>query len=141
MENIKAKFQLLDSYVKSYSLNLSRKIQSNEDIEVNGKMGFGIVRISKQDTLLGEIELANEIELVANKNVVGKIHIVMGALFEGSLDIEKDFEKMLKLNGATTLSNIMRAYIISNTSLSGMPTIIIPLINFVQFFKNNENKK
>lgn len=141
MENIKAKFQLLDSYVKTYSLNLSRKIQSNEDIEVNGKMGFGIVRISKQDTLLGEIELANEIELVANKNVVGKIHIVMGALFEGSLDIEKDFEKMLKLNGATTLSNIMRAYIISNTSLSGMPTIIIPLINFVQFFKNNENKK
>lgn len=141
MENIKAKFQLLDSYVKSYSLNLSRKIQSNENIEVNGKMGFGIIHITKKDSLIGEIELANEIELVIDKNVVGKIHIVMGALFEGSLDIEKDFEKMLKLNGATTLSNIMRAYVISNTSLSGMPTIVIPLINFVEFFKIREDKK
>ena len=104
-------------------------------------MGFGIIHITKKDSLIGEIELANEIELVIDKKVVGKIHIVMGALFEGSLDIEKDFEKMLKLNGATTLSNIMRAYVISNTSLSGMPTIIIPLINFVEFFKNRENKK
>ena len=56
-------------------------------------------------------------------------------------DYENVFEKMLKLNGATTLSNIMRAYVISNTSLSGMPTIVIPLINFVEFFKIREDKK
>ena len=56
--------------------------------------------------------------------------------------IEKDFENMLKINGATTLSHLMRAYVATNTSLSGMQTIMLPLINFVEFFKESkkENK-
>lgn len=71
----------------------------------------------------------------------GKIHIAMGALFEGELEIEKDFEKMLQINGATTLSHLMRTYIITNTALSGMPTITLPMINFVEFFKNAKDSK
>lgn len=140
MENIKAKFQLLDNYVKNYSLELKRKIQNNEDVEVNGQISFGIVNITKENSLIGEVELANEIDLIAKGESVGKIHIVMGALFEGELEIEKDFEKMLQINGATTLSHIMRTYIITNTALSGMPTITLPMINFVEFF-NNANAK
>lgn len=136
MENIKAKFQLLDNYVKNYSLDVKRKIQNNEDVEVNGQISFGIVNITKEDSLIGEVELANEIDLIVSGENVGKIHIVIGALFEGELEIEKDFEKMLQINGATTLSHMMRTYIITNTALSGMPTITLPLINFVEFFKN-----
>ena len=64
MENIKAKFQLLDNYVKNYSLDLKRKIQNNEDVEVNGQISFGIVNITKEDSLIGEVELANEIDLI-----------------------------------------------------------------------------
>lgn len=138
MENIKAKFQLLDNYVKNYTLDMSRKIQFNENVEVNGKISFGIVQITKEESLIGEIELDNDIDLIIENETVGKIHITMGALFEGEKELEKDFENMLKLNGATTLSNLMRAYVMSNTALSGMPTVIIPLINFVEFFKNNE---
>lgn len=138
MENIKAKFQLLDNYVKNYTLDMSRKIQFNENVEVNGKISFGIVQITKEESLVGEIELDNDIDLIIENETVGKIHITMGALFEGEKELEKDFENMLKLNGATTLSNLMRAYVMSNTALSGMPTVIIPLINFVEFFKNNE---
>lgn len=138
MENIKAKFQLLDSYVKSYSMEVKRKIQYNEDVEVNGQIGFGVVKITKKENLVGEIELANEIDLIVKEEKVGKIHIVMGALFEGDLEIEKDFEKMLKFNGATTLSHLMRTYIMANTALSEMPTITFPLINFIEFFNNNE---
>lgn len=141
MENIKAKFQLLDNYVKKYSLELKRKIQNTEDVEVNGQISFGIVNITKEDSLIGEVELANEIDLVVKGEHVGKIHIVIGALFEGELEIEKDFEKMLQINGATTLSHIMRTYIITNTALSGMPTITLPLINFVEFFKNAKDSK
>lgn len=136
MENIKAKLQLLDNYTKEYSLEVKRKIQNNEDIEVNGQISFGIINITKENNLMGEVELVNDIDLVVKGEKVGKIHIVMGALFEGELEIEKEFEKMLQINGATTLSQLMRAYVMSNTSLSGMPTIIIPLINFVEFFKN-----
>lgn len=64
----------------------------------------------------------------------------MGALFQGDLEIEKDFEKMLKLNGATTLSHLMRAYVASNTALSGMPTIMVPMVNFGEFFDNVEEQ-
>lgn len=143
MENIKAKFQLLDNYVKEYSIELKRKIQNTEEIEINGKIGFGILNVTKKENLIGEIELTNEIDLIINEDTVGKINIVMGALFEGTLEIEEQFEEMLKLNGATTLSNLMRAYVASNTALSGMPTIILPLINFVDFFKKDkiENNK
>lgn len=141
MEDIKAKFQLLDSYVKSYSIDVNRKIGNNEEIEVNGQISFGIVKITKEKSLIGEIELANEIGLTIKGEEVGKIHMVMRALFEGSLDIEKDFEKMLKLNGATTLSHLMRAYITTNTALNGMPTITLPLINFIEFFKNDKSNK
>lgn len=140
MENIKAKLQLLDNYTKEYSLEVKRKIQNNEDIEVNGQISFGIINITKDNNLIGEVELVNDIDLVVKGEKVGKIHIVMGALFEGELEIEKEFEKMLQINGATTLSQLMRAYVMSNTSLSGMPTIIIPLINFVEFFKNAKER-
>lgn len=140
MENIKAKLQLLDNYTKEYSLEVKRKIQNNEDIEVNGQISFGIINITKDNNLIGEVELVNDIDLVVKDEKVGKIHIVMGALFEGELEIEKEFEKMLQINGATTLSQLMRAYVMSNTSLSGMPTIIIPLINFVEFFKNAKER-
>ena len=140
MENIKAKFQLLDNYVKKYSIELNRKIQNNEEIEINGKIRFGIVNVNKEENLIGEIELANEIDLLIDEKNVGKINIVMGALFEGELEIEEQFEEMLKLNGATTLSNLMRAYVASNTALSGMPTIILPLINFVEFFKKDKKE-
>ena len=140
MGNIKAKFQLLDSYIKKYSMEVNRKIQNNEEIEIDGQMGFGIVQITKTEELIGEIELTNKIILKINNIEVGTINIVMGALFNGTLDIEEDFEKMLKLNGATTLSNLMRAYVASNTALSGMPTIMVPMINFVEFFNNKEDK-
>lgn len=140
MGNIKAKFQLLDNYIKKYSMEVNRKIQSNEEIEIDGQIGFGIVNITKTDELIGEIELTNEIVLKSNGEEIGTINVVMGALFQGDLEIEKDFEKMLKLNGATTLSHLMRAYVASNTALSGMPTIMVPMVNFVEFFDNEKEQ-
>lgn len=142
MDNIKAKFQLLDNFVKNYSIEVKRKIQSNEIVEIDGQISFGIVNITKEDErLIGEIELTNELELMINGEKVGKIYITMGALFEGKIEIEKEFENMLKLNGATTLSHMIRTYITTNTALNGMPIITLPLINFVEFFKNEKNGK
>lgn len=65
----------------------------------------------------------------------------MGGLFKYSEVNEKEkFEKMLKINGTTTLAHLIRTYIHTNTAISGMPTIITPMINFVEFFKEQENK-
>lgn len=63
----------------------------------------------------------------------------MGGLFKYSDKNQKEkFEEMLKINGATTLSHLIRAYIHTNTAISGMPNIITPMINFVEFF-NEKN--
>lgn len=88
---------------------------------------------------IGQIQLVYDIQLLKGKDKIGTIYLDIQALFEAEEGInKKEFEEMLKYNGATTLSQIARAYIISNTSLSGMPTINLPMINFVEFFKNAE---
>jgi len=57
------------------------------------------------------------------------------------MQLKKDFEKLLKYNGTPILSHLTRAYIQSATSLSGMAPIIMPLINFNEFFKNAVEEK
>ena len=137
MKNIQAQFQMLDSYVREYSLKTKGKITENMDTKINGQIEFGIVKITtKEDMLIGEIELSNTLE-----KSLAQIQIVMRGLFSGDVKLEKsDFEEMLKINGATTLSHLIRSYIHTNTAISGMPNIIVPMINFVQFFKENEIK-
>ena len=141
MENTQAQFQMLDNYVKEYSLKVDRKLTEEMDITMDGHVEFRIINISeKDDILIGEIELSNNIDLVFENEIVGKIYIVMGGLFKyNNKEDSKKFENMLKINGATTLSHFIRTYIHSNSVLSGMPGIITPMINFVDFFKD-ENK-
>ena len=141
MENTQAQFQMLDNYVKEYSLKVDRKLTEEMDITMDGHVEFRIINISeKDDILIGEIELSNNIDLVFKNEIVGKIYIVMGGLFKyNNKEDSKKFENMLKINGAATLSHFIRTYIHSNSVLSGMPSIITPMINFVDFFKD-ENK-
>ena len=141
MENTQAQFQMLDNYVKEYSLKVDRKLTEEMDITMDGHVEFRIINISeKDDILIGEIELVNDLNLLVEEKIVATIHIVMGGLFKYNNKAEKDkFENMLKINGAATLSHFIRTYIHSNSVLSGMPGIITPMINFVDFFKD-ENK-
>lgn len=143
MKEIKAKFQLLDNYIRKYTLNVENRIPENSNIDIRGQIGFSIISISeKDDEFIGEIELNHSIDLLVDERNQGKIEIEMGALFSAEKEIgKKEFEEMLKINGATTLSHLIRAYIASNTALSSMPKIMMPLINFIEFFEKKENKK
>lgn len=143
MKEVNAKFQLLDNYVKRYVMEVERRIAENADIEINGKVSFQLINIEEtEEELIGEIELDNTIELVENNEIQGRIEIQMGALFSAEKGIEKkEFEEMLKINGATTLSHLTRAYIATNTVLSSMPKIMMPLINFIEFFEQQEKKQ
>ena len=142
MENIIAKFQMLDNYVKEYRMELNEKINSNTKIDLNCKLGYGIQDIREEKNLIGQTQIVYEIILSKNQENVGKINLTMEALFEANKEIGKDrFEEMLKYNGATTLSQLCRAYIVSNTALSNMPIITLPMINFKEYFKNSENNQ
>ncbi len=142
---VQADFQLMDNYISEFSLNVFNKIKPNINLGINANIGFRIVNINEKD-LIGQIELKYDIDVIDNditteNNKVAKINITMNALFKGSggIEIEK-FEDMLRLNGATTLSHLCRAYINTTTALSGMPAITMPLINFHEFFKNAKEK-
>lgn len=143
-QNAQAIFQLQDSYVNEYSLTILKKIENKEDILVTGELGFGIEDISENDeTYSGQIVLVNDLSISINDEEYAKIHISMRGLFygiktpENSLD---NFEKMLKINGATTLSHLIRAYVYTSTGLSGIPQISTPMINFVKFFEDAEKE-
>lgn len=140
MSNIKAKIQLLDKYVKEYQMILKGKIDETSETEISCSLGFGIVNIQEEEkNKIGQIQMDYDIQLIKEKEEIGTIHLDIQALFEGEEGMsKKEFEEMLKYNGAATLSQIARAYIISNTSLSGMPTINLPMLNFVEFFEDSE---
>lgn len=144
MKNIKAKIQLLDNFVKEYEIKVDGKIDINTVLNLNFSLGFGIIKIEKNEAnKIGQIQMVYDIKLLKenDNNEVGKIHFVMEALFEGNKELNSEqFEKMLKYNGAPILSQIMRAYVISNTSLNGMPVINIPMINFTEFFEYNNKQ-
>lgn len=136
-----ADFQLLDNYISEFNLKISNKIPPTEEVETDGRIGFGIVSINEKE-MIGQVELSYEIDVKQKNSEVGKINIVMNALFQGSPKMKLElFEEMLKINGATTLSHLCRAYILSVTAQSGMPPIILPLMNFEAFFENAEKEK
>ena len=142
-KNVQAIFQLQDSYVKDFSIKTSKKIDSKENLNIIGQLGFRIINISEnKDNLIGQIELINDIKLNVKEEERTVIHISMIGLFVNDKKQDKNkFEEMLKLNGASTLSHLIRAYIYSITGLSGIPAIVTPMVNFVEFFKNAEEQE
>lgn len=139
MKNVQAQFQMLDSYVKEYNLKTTCKLTDDMNMNINGQIGFGIIKITEEeDRLVGEIEVSNNLDIMVEEKCKAEIEIVMRGLFQYTNKDEKEkFEEMLKINGATTLSHLIRAYIHTNTAISGMPNIITPMINFVEFFHEN----
>lgn len=139
MENIKANIQLMDNYIKEYSMKLKERIPQNTQLKLGCSITFEVTNIKENDKgKVGQVNMEYNINLIQNEqDDVGNIHLIMQALFSTDKSITNDkFEDMLKNNGAPVLAQIIRSYIIANTSLSEMPTIKFPLINFVEFFKN-----
>ena len=145
MENSKgvAKFQILDSYTKECTIKIIKKYSISPNLKNSFRMGFAIINIDKR-RMEGQIELRYEIEILESDVKVASIYLVMDALFKASRGTSNDeFEKLLKYNGAPVLSTICRAYINSISSQSGIPPVVLPLIDFHEFFKNavlEENK-
>lgn len=132
----KSKFQMLDNYIKLYSLKTERRILPDDKnciVEVN--IAGKILKIQeKEKKIYGEIELLEKLKIKpkSKEEEIATINLIIGGVFYSTIENKKDFEKLLKENGIATLSQIARSYIIANTALSGMPTIDIPLINFLE---------
>ena len=142
MENNDKHFQLTDNYVKTYEMNLIEKIPENAIIDFECRLSVSIVKIEQRDNLkIGQLDMDYYIQLRDKERDLGSIHLIVQALFSISNRVkDEDFEKLIKFKGAPMLSQIVRAYVISNTALSGMPTIKLPMFNFVEFFEKAEKE-
>ncbi len=143
MENQKhlANFQMLDNYVKECNIKVLKKYLNSPELINHLNMGFSIINIDKR-SMTGQIELKYIINVLENNESVANIELTMDALFKGQRGLsDEDFDRLLKFNGAPILSTICRAYISNLTLQSGIPAVILPLINFEDFFKNAVEEK
>lgn len=144
MENMKANIQLMDNYIKEYSLNLKERILERTQIQLGCSITFEVVKIEeKENNKVAQVNMEYNIDLIKDeKDNVGKIHLIMQALFVANKNLSDDkIEHELKYEGAPLLSQLISSYIVANTSLSEIQTIKFPLIDFKEFFKNAKKEK
>ncbi|MCI8965424.1 MAG: hypothetical protein HFJ43_03635 [Clostridia bacterium] len=143
MEKNQNKIKMIDNFVRKYTLDLSNRMPSTEVAKYNANVGFSIKKIvdGNNNDYIGQIMLSNKLDITSERTT-GVLYIEMEGLFSGSKSWKKDeFEKKLKIEGATILNHYMRTYIHAVTSLSSMPTINTPVIDFEEFFDNADKKK
>ena len=140
---IQASFQLQDSFVKDFNIHVNEKFEKQQEMKISGQLGFRIINIKKdKEKYIGEIELINDIKVGVEETEKASIHISMIGLFvESGKTSKEQFERMLKINGATTLSHLIRSYVYTATGLANIPPIITPMVNFVEFFKETKEEK
>ena len=140
--NIKSNFQFIDSYITHSSMDIinRKKIESTLELNIESR----ISEIKKKDNKLSaEMRLKNNI-IVREKNTnkeLTRIEVEMAGIFLANDMKEEEFIRYMKYSGAPLLSQSIRSYVMTITSLAGINMIRIPLINYVEFFKENDKNK
>ncbi len=143
MQKKETKIKMIDNFVRKYDLDLVNRMQTNDIAKYNANVGFSIKKIvdGENNDYVGQIMLTNKLDITSERTT-GTIYIEMEGLFSGPKSWNKDeFERKLKIEGATILSHYMRTYIHAVTAISNMPIINTPIIDFEEFFNNEDKKK
>lgn len=141
-EKIEANIQLIDSYIKESSIQIYKKNYTKSTLEM--EIEVQISEIKKQDNeLSAELRLSNHITIndKENNEKVVEINVKMAGIFTGNNLNENEFQEFIKYSGTPVLSQSIRAYVMSVSALSGVETIRLPMINFVEFFKKDIEEK
>ena len=140
--NIKSNFQFIDSYITHSTMDIinRKKIESTLELNIESR----ISEIKKKDNKLSaEMRLKNNI-IVREKNTnkeLTRIEVEMAGIFLANDMKEEEFIRYMKYSGAPLLSQSIRSYVMTITSLAGINMIRIPLINYIEFFKENDKNK
>jgi len=143
-KKIIADFQFLNNKVLEFFMQNNLLSIKNKPIKIDFDADYEVINCEEADQRYnGTIDFI--VDLIGNveEEEVFKIHLKMRGNFVGSKDnlsIDR-FKQMLEINGIATLSQISRAYITSVTSLSGILTINLPMINIYAMKKYKENNK
>ena len=113
------------------SLFISPRIRSQEDtFDLDFSFSYEIVPIGKQEEVIkGAVKLDVKCFPKKHGENASIVDTTLLAVFNGKGFDDEQFEEMLKLNGLTFLIQIARTHIITITSMTGNPPIIMPMIN------------
>lgn len=134
MEKLEANIQLINYYIENSNIHINETYlpdgsELNYSIEVNIS---NIIR--ENDTVNAQVKLTHKIN--AEKKECDIYATIVGDFIIKNIEDDKDCEKLLKFNGVPILSEILRAYMISISALSGIKNITFPIINYNHFFKD-----
>lgn len=135
---IESDFQFIDSYIRNSNLEIFNRNIDDSKLNLSVKVKFSNIRKEKNE-LTAELRLKNIVKIIGKdkENVCVQIEVEMAGIFKGhNMDNEK-FMHYMKYSGTPIISQLIRSYIMNITALSGINTIRIPLINYVEFFKEN----
>lgn len=138
-----AKLQMVDSYVKDSYMKIHNKYEKNKnEIQIEMEVRMSKIIKTNDEKLEANLMLIQKLKIVnkEDKKLMAEIGVQMIGKFMGNNLTEEEFFKMVKYNGTPTLSQLIRSYVITITSVGGLEPIRIPMINFVEFFNNAESK-
>lgn len=145
-DKILADFQLLNNKVLEFYFQ-NKLLNTNDKISIDCEMDYEIIScIEDEDRYFGAIDFIVGLSGKVGDSEAFKIHLIMRGNFAGSkknLTINS-FREMLEVNGTATLSQLSRAFLTSATSLSGIKTIILPMVNIYamkRYKEKNPDKK
>lgn len=152
MKNYISPFSIDKSNVTKFTLTQSNRDISNRFVEVSIGADYEISNIEfKKESHIAQMDLKLLVEGKHENKSVFTIEMVMTGNFSANnneIDIQK-FNKMLEINGLTTLMQLSRAYITAVTALSGFGRPInFPMVNILKLVEmknkgsvNNEDNQ
>lgn len=143
MENkkdIKADFQFIDSYINKTSIDIKNKAISDGKFELGISVAINKIKVEKDGLKIVDAKLYTDVNIRDKEN--DKVYVsisteIIGRFTTSNLT-DDEFNEFVKYSGIPALSQQVRAYITSISSLSGIEPVIIPMINFENYFSNAE---
>ena len=140
--DVLADFQFVDSYVKNSSIEINKRDIKNSRLEVGLSIAISNISLNEKNEKIADAKLYIDVKVFDKKNeeTLVKIEVEMLGKFLTKKLEDKEFVEYVKFSGIPMLSQQVRAYITSMSSLSGINSIIVPMINFESYFNNIENE-
>lgn len=140
--DVLADFQFVDSYVKNSSIEINKRDIKNSRLEVGLSIAISNISLNEKNEKIADAKLYIDVKVFDKKNEEALVKIeveILGKFLTKKLE-DKEFVEYVKFSGIPMLSQQVRAYIMSMSSLSGINSIIVPMINFESYFNNIENE-